>query len=51
MTFEQNCKNTTAKNKDKGGFLLWKSQHFIKKSARKIGPKIKKINGFRQALT
>ena len=36
MIFEQNCENTTAKkarNKDKGGFLVWKSQQFVKKAS------------------
>ena len=35
MIFEQNFENTTAKkarNKDKGGFIVWKSQHFVKKA-------------------
>ena len=45
MVFEQNCENKTAikgRNKHKGRFLLWKSQHFLKKLARKIDSKIKK---------
>ena len=51
--FEQNCENTAAKKPEtrtEVDFLferaLGKSQHFVKKPARKIGSKIKKMPTF-----